>query len=420
MSRRRIWRFVFTEDQKKLVSDLPTCRELIRSVHATALPKTYPLRARYPILQLNKLTARFRITGVIRNLIVCAIAGGLTIPLVLGQPAAVGGVRRIDPALDNLISPAARVEKVAGNFAFTEGPLWVRRDGSLLFSDLPNNAIMQWTQDGNVSVFRKPVFPGPFPQGALIGSNGLTLDPEGLLIAAEHGNRRVTRTALVRNREPVYDGPVTVLADRYEGKRLNSPNDVISKRNGDIYFTDPTGLYRNYPQGAANPPKQELDFSGLYRIASAGKLELLAKDIPFPNGLAFSPDEKKLYVSNSFPEKKWMVYDVKPDGGLLSAVPMATLPAAPPSAAPSEQESEAGLHVITSPIVGTFYRAPNPESESFVNVGDHIGKGKVLCIIEAMKLMNEIESDIDGVVMKIYPQNGQPVEYGEKLFAVKV
>jgi len=118
------------------------------------------------------------------------------------------------------------------------------------------------------------------------------------------------------------------------------------------------------------------------------------------------------------------VSDGKPDGGLLQAMPMATLPAAlhsgAPPAAPSEQESEAGLHVITSPIVGTFYRSPNPESESFVNVGDHIGKGKVLCIIEAMKLMNEIESDIDGVVMKIYPQNGQPVEYGEKLFAVKM
>ena len=118
------------------------------------------------------------------------------------------------------------------------------------------------------------------------------------------------------------------------------------------------------------------------------------------------------------------VSDMKPDGGLLPAMPMATLPAAPQPgtspAAPSEQESEAGLHVITSPIVGTFYRAPNPESESFVNVGDHIGKGKVLCIIEAMKLMNEIESDVDGEVMKIYPQNGQPVEYGEKLFAVKM
>ncbi|HYR26813.1 MAG TPA: acetyl-CoA carboxylase biotin carboxyl carrier protein [Thermoanaerobaculia bacterium] len=85
-----------------------------------------------------------------------------------------------------------------------------------------------------------------------------------------------------------------------------------------------------------------------------------------------------------------------------------------------EEDSEAGLHIITSPIVGTFYRTPNPESEPFVNVGDRISKGKVLCIIEAMKLMNEIESDIEGTIAKIYPQNGQPVEYGEKLFAVKV
>ena len=86
----------------------------------------------------------------------------------------------------------------------------------------------------------------------------------------------------------------------------------------------------------------------------------------------------------------------------------------------TEEESEAGLHIITSPIVGTFYRAASPESAPFVNVGDRISKGKVLCIVEAMKLMNEIESDIDGVITKVYPQNGQPVEYGEKLFAVKV
>ena len=85
-----------------------------------------------------------------------------------------------------------------------------------------------------------------------------------------------------------------------------------------------------------------------------------------------------------------------------------------------EEENEAGLHIITSPIVGTFYRAPNPEAEMFANVGDRVTKGKVLCIIEAMKLMNEIESDVDGVVTKVFPQNGQPVEYGEKLFAVKV
>ncbi len=112
----------------------------------------------------------------------------------------------------------------------------------------------------------------------------------------------------------------------------------------------------------------------------------------------------------------------------LPAIPMTALPAA---AAPSEEsvkeakrkadeERDAGLHIITSPIVGTFYRQPNPEANPFVNVGDRVSKGKVLCIIEAMKLMNEIESDVEGVVTEIYPQNGQPVEYGEKLFAVKV
>jgi acetyl-CoA carboxylase biotin carboxyl carrier protein len=103
--------------------------------------------------------------------------------------------------------------------------------------------------------------------------------------------------------------------------------------------------------------------------------------------------------------------------------PSLSLPPAPEPKAlekKAEEESDAGLHIITSPIVGTFYRSPSPESGPFVNPGDRITKGKVLCIIEAMKLMNEIESDIEGVIAKIYPSNGQPVEYGEKLFAVKV
>ncbi len=106
----------------------------------------------------------------------------------------------------------------------------------------------------------------------------------------------------------------------------------------------------------------------------------------------------------------------------VAAEPSAAAPAAPgapPAPAVPEEESEAGLHIITSPIVGTFYRAPNPESDAFVNVGDRITKGKVLCIVEAMKLMNEIESDVEGVIVRVYPQNGQPVEYGEKLFAVR-
>ena len=107
-------------------------------------------------------------------------------------------------------------------------------------------------------------------------------------------------------------------------------------------------------------------------------------------------------------------------GTPVPAPAQATSPVAPPAAPRTEDLDEAGLHIITSPIVGTFYRAANPESDPFINVGSRVSKGQVLCIIEAMKLMNEIESDAEGSLVKIYPQNGQPVEYGEKLFAIRV
>jgi acetyl-CoA carboxylase biotin carboxyl carrier protein len=101
----------------------------------------------------------------------------------------------------------------------------------------------------------------------------------------------------------------------------------------------------------------------------------------------------------------------------------AAAPRAVGSAAPEEEpESEAdeNVHVITSPIVGTFYRSPSPEADPFAQVGERISKGKILCIIESMKLMNEIESDVEGEVVAVYPRNGQPVEYGEKLFAIRL
>ncbi len=88
-----------------------------------------------------------------------------------------------------------------------------------------------------------------------------------------------------------------------------------------------------------------------------------------------------------------------------------------PASAPEEDEN---VHVITSPIVGTFYRSPSPEADAFAEIGQRIGKGKILCIIESMKLMNEIESDVEGEVVAVYPRNGQPVEYGEKLFAIRL
>ncbi|HEX8559409.1 MAG TPA: acetyl-CoA carboxylase biotin carboxyl carrier protein [Pyrinomonadaceae bacterium] len=99
------------------------------------------------------------------------------------------------------------------------------------------------------------------------------------------------------------------------------------------------------------------------------------------------------------------------------AQPAPAAVAAPAAAAPEPPEEE--LHVITAEMVGTFYRAPSPKAEPFVKVGSQVEAGTVVCIIEAMKLMNEIESDVAGAIVKIYVENGQPVEYGQPLFGVK-
>jgi acetyl-CoA carboxylase biotin carboxyl carrier protein len=103
-----------------------------------------------------------------------------------------------------------------------------------------------------------------------------------------------------------------------------------------------------------------------------------------------------------------------------AAVPVpAAAPVAAPAlpAAPADEPLE--LSVVTSPIVGTFYLSPDPSSPAFVEVGQRVKKGQTLCIIEAMKLMNEIESEYEGEIVKVYAENGQPVQYGERLFAVK-
>jgi acetyl-CoA carboxylase biotin carboxyl carrier protein len=106
-----------------------------------------------------------------------------------------------------------------------------------------------------------------------------------------------------------------------------------------------------------------------------------------------------------------------PGAGVPGPAGGGAAPAAPP---PVTAVAPAALpgHVLTSPIVGTFYRSPSPDAPQFVEVGSRVKKGQVLCIIEAMKLMNEIESDVDGVIATIYPQNAQAVEFGEPLFNI--
>ena len=216
-------------------------------------------------------------------------------------------VVRNDPAINAIVPLNPKVFKLAEGFQFTEGPIWVKsgkEGGHLLFSDPNANTIYKYTQDSKLSVFRAASgYAGAdIAEYGQPGSNGLTLDKQGRLTIDQHGNRRVIRIAA--------DGREEVLADRYEGKRFNSPNDLVYKSDGALYITDPPfGLPKFF-----DDKRKELPFSGVYRIKD-GKVQLLTSELTGPNGIAFSPDEKFLYVGNWDVKKKVVMrYPVKADG----------------------------------------------------------------------------------------------------------
>jgi gluconolactonase len=217
-------------------------------------------------------------------------------------------VIRKDPALDAIVPSNPKIFKLAEGFKFTEGPVWDRKGGYLLFSDPNNNTIYKYSpeRNGELAVFRdKSGYEGAdIAEYGQPGSNGLTFDQRGRLTINQHGNRRVVRL------EP--DGQLTVLADKFEGKRLNSPNDLVYRSDGTLYFTDPPfGLPRFFKD-----PRKELPFSGVFAVKD-GNVRLVTKDLNGPNGLAFSPDEKFFYVDNWDDHKKIILcYEVQPDGSL--------------------------------------------------------------------------------------------------------
>jgi gluconolactonase len=177
-----------------------------------------------------------------------------------------------------LVDTSADVEQIATGFLFTEGPIW-RADGSLHFSDMPDDKRRRWHPDGGVTVLRDPSNK----------CNGMTLDADGNLIVCEH-----VTSSVVRERP---DGTRETLATHYQGKELNSPNDVIVAGDGSILFTDPT--YGRMPVFGIER-EQELSFQGVYRIPAGGReLQLLVDDFAQPNGLCLSPDESLLYVNDT-------------------------------------------------------------------------------------------------------------------------
>lgn len=249
-----------------------------------------------------------------------ASAGGGSTPTASRFTGA-GSVERLDPALDEIVPADAKIERIAHGFTWPEGPIWTR-SGYLFFAEIPSNSIMKWTPDGTVSIFMRPSgytgsepFGGPEP-----GTNGMTLDKLGRLTVAGHAARRVFRLESLET-----GAGQTVLAERYEGKRLNSPNDLVYRSDGSLYFTDPPyGL----PTQSDTDPRKELGFNGVFRIPNAAsrpagappddsQLKLIIGDLSRPNGIAFSPDERYLYIASSDRSNKvWMRYDLKADGSV--------------------------------------------------------------------------------------------------------
>ena len=187
----------------------------------------------------------------------------------------------IDPRFRALIYGCVAVETLFAGCRFGEGPVYFPAGRYLVFSDIPNDRLMRWDETtGAVSVFRHP-------SGY---ANGNAMDRQGRLLTCEHQGRRVTRTG--------HDGRVVTLAGAYKGRKLNSPNDVIVKSDNSVWFTDPSyGIDSHYEGELA---EKEQDGCYVFRLDPArGELTVATGDMVQPNGLAFGPDERLLYIVDS-------------------------------------------------------------------------------------------------------------------------
>ncbi|MEZ4632897.1 MAG: SMP-30/gluconolactonase/LRE family protein [Deinococcales bacterium] len=184
-----------------------------------------------------------------------------------------------DEGFWQILDQSQPLKRLYDHFCFTEGPIWNPKEKHLTFSDIICNTIYRHSEKG-LSVFRRPSYM----------ANGNSHDLAGHILSCEHATSRISRSLV--------DGTgYEVLVSHFEGKALNSPNDIIVKSNGDIYFTDPTSG-RSAMYGVPREP--ELSFAGVYRFRpSSRQLELLIDDFSKPNGLCFSLDEKYLFVNDT-------------------------------------------------------------------------------------------------------------------------
>ncbi|MGH6891481.1 MAG: SMP-30/gluconolactonase/LRE family protein, partial [Dongiaceae bacterium] len=191
-----------------------------------------------------------------------------------------GIYEHFDKRFRSLTIGIAHLEKLADGCIWAEGPVWFGDAGYLIWSDIPNSRMLRWIPNVGVDTYRADSN----------YSNGNTRDRQGRLVTCEHRTRRVTRTE--------HDGSITVIADKHKGKRLNSPNDVVVTSDGSIWFSDPSyGILTEFEGDRAEP---EQGGCYVYRVDPAsGAVEMVVDDFVKPNGLAFSPDERILYIADS-------------------------------------------------------------------------------------------------------------------------
>lgn len=242
------------------------------------------------------------------------VTAGIAITQASGQQQfpTTGSVIRLEPEIDQLITPGTLPEILAEGFNWSEGPLWLPAEEVLIFSDVPENTIFRWDEQNGLQPYLTPSgYTGSIPRGGETGSNGLLLDPQGRLVLCQHGDRRMARMNAPLERP---EAAFTTLTGQWEGKRFNSPNDAVYGKDGTLYFTDPAyGLELGYKD-----PAREMDFTGIFSLSLGGVVTLLSDRLSAPNGIGLSPDQKRLYVANSGGPSGpiWMVYELGENGSL--------------------------------------------------------------------------------------------------------